>query len=212
MIKIVSFDLDGTLIDWTFANSFWFDRVSRLYAERRGVSYAEALQYISRRYDEVGMDNLEWYDIDYWWKEFDFTTDWKQLVNECRPNVRAYPDSRETLEKLHRRFKLIVISNSLREFAEIEIEESGFKSYFDRIFSATSDFGVVKKTGEFYLKVLKEIDASPSEVVHIGDNWVFDYLAPREAGIQAFCIDREGKQSGEFVVRDLKEFSRKLLT
>ncbi|MFH1821442.1 MAG: HAD family hydrolase [Methanobacteriota archaeon] len=211
MAKIVSFDLDGTLVDWTFADTFWFDCMARLYAERWGVSHPEALKEVRRRYEEVGMNNIEWYNIKHWWKEFDFSGGWKRLINECRPKVRAYPDSRETLERLHGKFKLIVITNGVRELAEVEVEESSFKGYFDRVFSATSDFGLVKKTGEFYLGVLKEIGASPAEVVHVGDNYAFDYLAPREAGIRAFYLDREGKHSGEFVVRDLREFSRRML-
>ena len=212
MTRIVSFDLDGTLIDWAFADSFWFDCMARLYAERWGVGYPEARKEVRRRYEEVGMDNIKWYNIEYWWKEFGFAGHWDSLIKECRPKVRPYPDSRETLEKLHGKFKLIVITNGVRELAEVEVEESGFKGYFDRVFSATTDFGLVKKTGEFYLSVLKEIGASPAEVVHVGDNYAFDYLAPREAGIQAFFLDREGKQSGDFVVRDLKEFARRLLT
>lgn len=211
MVKIVSFDLDGTLVDWTFADAFWFNCMARLYSERWGLSFHEALREIRRRYDEVGMDNLAWYNIGYWWREFCFEGSWKDLIEECRPKVRPYADAQEALEWLHGRFRLIVITNGIRELADVEVKEAGFEKYFDRVFSATTDFGVVKKTGDFYLRVLAEIGARADEVVHIGDNYVFDYLAPREAGIRAFFLDREGKHSGDFVVRNLLEFTKLLL-
>ncbi len=211
MIKIVSFDLDGTLIDWNFSNSFWFNGISRLYAERWGMGPEKARQEITRKYDGVGMDKLGWYDVNYWWKEFDLSGNWMDLVEQCRSKVRAYSEVYEVLDKLHRRFKLMVITNGVRELAEVEIEQAGLKNYIDCMFSATSDFGLVKKTGEFYSKVLKAVGVSLAEVVHIGDNWIFDYIAPREAGIRAFFLNRDGEQSREFVVRDLMEFSRQLL-
>jgi putative hydrolase of the HAD superfamily len=211
MIKMISFDLDGTLIDWTFADSLWFKGISKVYAERWGLSQEEALQEIRRRYDGVGLERTEWYDINYWWKEFDLRGSWRDLVEQCKRDVRTYPEVHEVIEKLHQRFKLIIITNGMRELSEVEVEQAGLKNYFDRVFSATSDFGIVKKTGEFYSKIMKTIGVSPDEIVHIGDNWVFDYLAAREAGIRAFFLDRDGKQSGDFVVRDLKEFSRRLI-
>ena len=211
MTKIISFDLDGTLINWDFANSLWFDGISKCYAERWGLSPEKALREIKRRYDGVGMERLEWYDINYWWKEFDLGGSWKDLVEQCQSRVRTYPEVHEVLEGLHRRFKLMVITNEARELAEVEIEQAGLKKYIDWMFSATSDFGLVKKTGAFYSDILKAIGISPAEVVHVGDNWVFDYLAPRETGIRAFFLDRNGKQSGEHVVRNLREFSRQLL-
>lgn len=211
MARIVSFDLDGTLIDWTFANSLWFEGISKCYAERWKLSQEEALREIMRRYDGVGIERLEWYDINYWWKEFDFGGSWRKLLEQCKSNVRVYPEVHEVLEELHRRFKIMVITNGARELAEVEIEQAGLNDYIEWMFSATSDFGLVKKTGAFYSDILKTIGALPPEVVHVGDNWVFDYLAPREAGIRAFFLDRDGKQSGEFVVRDLREFSRQLI-
>jgi putative hydrolase of the HAD superfamily len=211
MIKMISFDLDGTLIDWTFADSLWFDGISKCYAERWGLSQEEARREIRRRYDGVGLERTEWYDINYWWKEFDLRGSWKDLVGRCKYNVRTYPEVHEVLKELHRRFRLIIITNGMRELAEVEVEQAGLKGYFDRLFSATSDFGLVKKTGGFYSEILRVVGVSKDEIVHIGDNWVFDYLAAREAGIRAFFLDRDGKQSGEFVVRDLREFSRQLI-
>ncbi|MGQ9788614.1 MAG: HAD family hydrolase [Candidatus Hadarchaeaceae archaeon] len=210
MVRIISFDLDGTLVDWTFADAFWFDCMARMYSERWGLSFPEARLEIRRKYDEVGMDNLAWYNIGYWWKRFGFEGSWAELIEECRYKVRPYPDAKEALDRLHDKFKLIVITNCIRELAEVEVKESGFERYFHRLFSATTDFGLVKKTGDFYLKILAEIGASADEVVHVGDNYAFDFLAPQEAGIRAFFLDREGKHSGDFVVRDLLEFSRRV--
>jgi putative hydrolase of the HAD superfamily len=210
MIEVVSFDLDGTLVDRRFAESFWYEGIPRLYAERWGLNPEEARREVTRRYDEIGMERLEWYDINYWWKEFGLGGSWTDLAEECRTKVRAYPEVHEVLGGLHRRFKLIVITNAARELAKVELEQARLNDYFDRMFSATSDFGLVKKTGEFYSDVLRAIGVSPAGVVHVRDNWVFDYLAPREAGIRAFFLDRDGEQPGEFVVRDLREFSRQL--
>jgi putative hydrolase of the HAD superfamily len=211
MLKIISFDLDGTLVDWTFANSLWFDGISKCYAERWGITQEEALREIRRRYDNVGVERLEWYDIDYWWREFDLGGSWRDLLEECRSNVRAYPEVKEVLGELHNCFKTMVITNGARELAEVEIEQADLMGLIDWMFSATSDLGLVKKTGAFYSGVLRMVSALPSEVAHVGNSWVFDYLAPREAGITAYYLDRDGMQSGEFVVRDLREFSRRLL-
>ncbi len=211
MIKVISFDLDGTLINWDFANSLWFRGMSRRYAQRWGMDPEKALREITRRYDGVGMERVEWYDIGYWWREFDLPGDWRKLVAECRHEVKTYPEVHEVLEKLSRRFDVIVITNGSRELAEVEIEQSGIGRYLKRVFSATSDFGLVKKTGAFYSDVLKRMDVSPGETVHVGDNWVFDYLAPRETGIKAFFLDRDGKRSGADVVRNLREFSSAVL-
>lgn len=212
MIKVVSFDLDKTLIDSTFAELLWLEGIPKLYAKRWGLSLEKARQEVKRRYDEVGMERLEWYDIEYWWKEFELNRSWRRnLVEEYRSKVRAYPEVKEVLRELHRKFKLIVVTNGPRELAEVEIKQARLNSYFDRVFSATSDFNMVKKTGELYLKILKTIDVSPAEAIHVGDNWVFDYLAPREVGIRAFFLNRDGRQSGGFVVKNLREFSRRLL-
>jgi putative hydrolase of the HAD superfamily len=68
----------------------------------------------------------------------------------------------------------------------------------------------VKKTAEFYQKVCDILNVDPQEIIHVGDHYDFDYLVPRRLGIQAFYLDRFGKQEGEFVLRSLKDLEEKL--
>jgi putative hydrolase of the HAD superfamily len=102
-------------------------------------------------------------------------------------------------------------SNAGREFIEIEMEATGLDKYFDRIFSATSDFHVVKKTAEFYQQICDILNVDPQEIVHVGDHYEFDYLVPRRLGIQALYLDRSGEKKGEFVLQGLKDLEGRLL-
>jgi putative hydrolase of the HAD superfamily len=38
---------------------------------------------------------------------------------------------------------------------------------------------------------------APNQVIHIGDNWQFDVLNAREAGLNAFYLDRSGANHQE---------------
>ncbi|MEM2874516.1 MAG: HAD family hydrolase [Candidatus Hadarchaeales archaeon] len=206
---IISLDLDGTLINWDFADALWFQGMAEMYSRRWGMGVSEAMEEIRRMYDEVGMERLEWYDINYWWGRFDLPGHWMDLVERCRHRIGTYPEVKEVLSRLRGACdRMIVVTNGSRELSEIELEHSGLDRLVDRLFSVTSDFRQVKKNGSVYRAVLREMDASPEEVVHIGDNWLFDYLAPREAGITAYFLDRDNTRSGENVVRDLVEFER----
>jgi putative hydrolase of the HAD superfamily len=69
----------------------------------------------------------------------------------------------------------------------------------------------VKKTAEFYQQVCDILNVDPQEIVHVGDHYDFDYLVPRKLGIQAFYLDRFGKQKGQFVLKDLSELEKRIV-
>lgn len=51
------------------------------------------------------------------------------------------------------------------------------------------------------------------DIVHVGDSWEFDYIAPSEAGIKAFYLDRDGSMGGNALdgtVRNLREFEERV--
>lgn len=205
--RFVSFDLDGTLVDYSFANAVWLEGIPRLYAEEKDVNADMAKISVKEEYDKVGMKRLEWYDINYWLNRFRLTPkNWTMLLREYKHLIKPYPETSEILQTLRdANYTLIVISNAAREFLDAELEEPNIASYFKHAFSATSDFHQVKKTADLYQKILNILDSQPSDVVHVGDDWQFDYIASREAGIKSFFLDRKEQKSGNHIVKNLTE-------
>jgi len=180
-----------------------------MFAERNGISFNAAKEYLKNAYDEVGDEAVEWYDIKYWFKRFKLGNDWNGLLEKFGSNIEFYPEVMDALAKLSQRYNLILVSNASREFIDIETPE--IQGYFQRIISSVSDFREVKKTPEFYAKVCHLLGKEPQEVVHIGDHWQFDFVAPTGLGMNAFFLDRTAEQDGEFIIHSLSELETKLL-
>ena len=210
MAKIISFDMDGTLVDPEYTDWVWLHGIPTLYAEKGGLSFEEAKHFVVEEYLKVGEGGIEWYDIKYWFKFFKLEQSWKDLMERYVDKIDIFPDINPLLDRLRGKFPLVLTSNAGREFIDVEMEATGLRKYFDRIFSATSDFGEVKKTMGFYQRICQILGARPQEIVHVGDHYEFDYLVPRSLGIHAFYLDRSGERKGDFVISDLRDLEKKV--
>jgi putative hydrolase of the HAD superfamily len=211
MAKIISFDMDGTLVDPEFTDWVWLHGIPLLYAEKAKISFEEAKHFVVEEYLKVGEGAIEWYDIKYWFQFFRLETSWRDLMRQYVDKIRIYPDVNDILSRLKDKLPIILTSNAGREFIDVEMEATGLGGYFDRIFSATSDFGEVKKTVGFYQRICQIIGVHPQEVVHVGDHFEFDYLVPQSLGINALYLDRSGQKNGEYVLKDLKGLEKRLI-
>jgi len=209
-LKIVSFDMNGTLTQDRFIELVWRESLPRLYSQRKNISFERARDYVFNEYDKVGEERVEWYDIKFWFRFFGLGEDWMNLLESCQYEVKPFPEVISVLEELRQDYTLVVTTNATTEFADIELEASGIKGFFTRIFSSTSDFGQVKKTPDSYMKICQSLNIKPEEMAHVGDHRYFDYVTPRDLGIRAFFLDRRGVEKGNSIIRNLKEFSQKL--
>lgn len=210
-VRVISLDLDGTLLDRGFTDALWFHRIPALVAERRGISFEEACRFVVSQYDEVGDKRLEWYDIDYWLGRFDLKgVSRREVLRSIRGKVILYPGVTDLLKDLSSSYDLVINSVSPREIQEFALEEAGIASYFKRMFSAVSDFKKIVKDADYYSKVCGLLGISAPEMVHVGDTWETDYIAPRSIGIIAFYLDREGKREGEHILHTLEDLRDKL--
>lgn len=204
--SLISFDMEGTLIDHTYSRTIWEEDIPRLFSEKNQVPIKEAKEIVFEEYARIGELQPEWYDIEYWFKLFEFDRDWRALLKNRRENVKPYKETKKILEKIGEKIPMIISSNTIKEFLDVQIDVLG--NYFDHIFSAPSDFNIVKKDEVFYEQILKILEIDSDQVVHVGDHYNFDYLAPKKVGIKSYHLEREDEKKGKEVVQNLEEFLR----
>ena len=212
MIKVISFDFDGTIAKHSFADAFWLEGVPRLYAKQHHVDLETAKQVLFREYETIGDNRIEWYDPGYWFKRFNLQTDWKKMLKEFRENVEIYPEAPQVLKRLANKYSLIISSNAKKEFIDIQLNQAKLSDYFQKVFSSTSDFHTVKKVTDFYDMVCKKLRITPQEIIHVGDHQEFDFLCPQKLGITSYYLDRDKNTTGDHIVSDLTQFEKEIIT
>jgi HAD superfamily hydrolase (TIGR01549 family) len=196
-VKVVSFDVEGTLVTPDFSYAVWFEAIPRRYAEKNDINLEQARKAVEEEYRKVGDQRLEWYDVRYWFDKLGLGTP-ISVMQSCERHVCYYPEVKEVLASLSEKYKIVAASGSTRDFLRHLLRD--IEPYFSEIYSSITDYRQLK-TSEFYLKMCQAIQVEPEQVVHIGDNWQFDFVAPSEIGIQAFYLDR--KQQTENSVANL---------
>jgi putative hydrolase of the HAD superfamily len=203
-MKVISFDVDGTVVDGKFMDRFWNELIPKYYSKKHGIDYSEALEFVKRCYDEVGDKDLRWYLPDYWFKRFQLDIELKDILEEFKDELKIYPDALEVLEKLKGRYKLIAVSNAVREIMDFELSE--LSEFFWRTFSCPSDIGDIRREPEVYLKICRILNLHPSKIIHIGDHPYFDFEVPTKAGIKSILIDRRGENGHIRSLREIEKF------
>ncbi len=205
-IELISFDAEGTLVTPDFSETIWHEAIPALYARKVGLDLAQAKRRISEEYGRVGDQRLEWYDIEYWFRYLGLGSS-EPAIQSCTGKISYYPEITETLSSLASEYRLIVASGTPLELLHLLLRD--IKSYFVRVFSSVSHYKQLKSP-DFYLKICEEMGVKPSQVIHVGDNWQFDFLNARQAGMNAFYIDRSGRNHQESL-SDLTQLKRLLL-
>ncbi len=202
-VKVISFDLDGTLVKDSFVESFWFEAVPRMYSNVHGLGFQESLRKVKRAYDEVGPEDIRWYRPSYWFERFDLNVDPRGIVEEIDGEVEYFDDALEVLDSLSELLDLVVITNSPRIFIDIQL--GGIDDFFSQVYSCPSDFGEIKSSEDVYVRICEDLAVDTSELIHVGDDNYYDYEIPEKVGIDSFVIDRENEHEAKDKLTDLRE-------
>jgi len=207
-LKIISFDVDGTLVDLEYNDLVWFKEIPELVAQKKKISFERSLKFVYEEYAKLGEHNLNWYDINYWISYFGIEISPNKIFEKYESQVQIYPEVIPLLEELKKNFILIVITAMPREFLIPKMKK--LEKYFKFSFSALSDFKELKNS-EIYSKISKALNVRPEQILHIGDHWEFDYLAAQKAGMNAIYLDRSNTKKGKFIVNNLTEIKRVII-
>jgi len=204
-LEIISFDVDGTLVDLEYNDLIWFKEIPELIAKKKRISFEKSLKYVGEEYNKLGEHNLNWYDINYWVTYFGLKVSPKNILDKYESQVKIFSEVIPLLEELKKNFILIVITSMPREFLIPKMKK--LEKYFKFSFSALSDFKELKNS-EIYSKISKTLNVRPEQILHVGDHWEFDYLAAQKAGMSAIYLDRSNIKKGKDVINNLGEINK----
>lgn len=113
----------------------------------------------------------------------------KELFTTDSHTFELFPDVIPCLETLKDAgIRLAVVSNWDHSLHGC-LEAFGIDHYFEGIF-ASLEHGVEKPDPELFHIALRQLDVSPTETLHIGDDRRDDFEGAKSAGIRSVLIDR----------------------
>jgi phosphoglycolate phosphatase len=182
VIKLILFDLDGTLVhsalDITNALNYAIEpyHLEKMTVEKTVSMVGEGLtrlveKVLGAEKADLAKDVMERFVYYYSEHLTDFTT--------------VYPDVRETLEALAG-YRKAVISNKREALSRRLLEELGLASYFDVIFGSDSA-EERKPSPKPIIKILKIFGLPPDSAVIVGDS-NYDIEAGKAAGIATVAV------------------------
>lgn len=135
------------------------------------------------------------------------------LVNATRVSANwsdMRQGTRESLERIGKRYPLAVISNADGKLAAV-LERCGIAACF----ASVIDSGVVgceKPDAAIFQAALRSMNAEPEQSLYVGDVYSVDYLGATRAGMQAMLFDVAGAYRGVSLprVESLEELEQRL--
>ncbi len=208
-VRVVSFDLDGTLVEEAFDWAIWFEEIPQRYAAKYALSLEEARRRVLAEYRALE-GHPRWTDIGFWFERFELG-DWQEATAARVHLIRPFPETREVLQALFPRYRLVIITQAESKFHTLKLSASGLASYFEAVFATPDHFGKLAKDEAVYTEVLCRLGVAPAAMIHVGDHPEYDYALPRRAGIAALLLDRRREQQGPDVIHSLCELLPRLL-
>lgn len=192
MIKVVSFDLDGTLVSEDIDDWLWNEEIPRLYGFKNNLDFEEAKKEVfAKYYEELHIkNNKRWFEVQFWFDLFDLSIE--KFEEDFKEKVSILPDVLEVLDYLKSKYRLIIISNAGHQFMTKKLNLTKLNVYFDHIFSAEKYSNTKRKDSETFVKICSILGVKPVEVIHVGDSPLYDKEIPESVGIKSYYLNKEG--------------------
>ena len=125
--------------------------------------------------------------------------------------LQVVPGTREILERLRRRFRLGVISNSDGTIGQA-LERAGLADCFESV-TDSSHVGHEKPDPRIFQAALDSLQVGCEQSIYVGDIYSVDFLGARSAGMSAILMDAAGvyRETGLPRVGSLAELEPMLL-
>jgi len=200
-ISIIAFDLDDTLwpcmpvihraedILYRWLQRF-YPRITESYSPPQMVELRKQFTAENERY-AVDLSLMRYEFLRHVGRQHDYDGEQVskqgfEVFYQARQQVEFYDDVLPCLERLGQRFRLGAISNG-----NASVERVGLGHLLEHAVSAC-ELKVAKPDPLIFQHFADRFEASPGQIVYVGDHPLYDVIAPIEAGYKAVWINREG--------------------
>jgi len=105
-----------------------------------------------------------------------------EFLRRTSSKPHLFPHSIETLDYLHQKYELHIITNGFNESQAMKMSASGLTSYF-RMIITSETMGHRKPDKRIFEYAMNKLDSDPKACLMIGDNPDSDIIGARNAGI-----------------------------
>lgn len=166
-IDTVFLDMDGTLLDLYYDNHFWLEHVPRRYADKLGVSLAEAKDTLLPKYRRI-QGTLDWYCVDHWSRELGL--DIALLKAEVEHLIAVHPFVPDFLDALAAHGKRrVLVTNAHQTSIDLKFRRTRLGGRLERVICA-HDLHLAKETPGFWARVRELEPFDPARTLFVDDN------------------------------------------
>jgi len=209
MIKVITFDLDNTLIDFmTFKRKTASAAARAMIGAGLKGSVKEVSSEIFKIYDEYGIEYQRTFTTLLKKRGIKGLNKFEHILQagisayqrEKFDVLKPYPGVKQVLKQLSEEFELYIVTDAVREKAWQRLFLTGLdKSFPEKNVMTFDDTKVRKPDSGVFKKLLEKAKVEPGEILFIGDSIERDIKGAKKAGMKtALAVyGNEGKKGSE---------------
>lgn len=191
MIKVILFDLDGTLYKSPEIRKKFAEAAYHALAKLKNISVGDAKRMIEGTREKLKQKHgfpvpytltliRFGMPVETWHKEnIDFF--------DPRDHLSQNGELKKMLSGLRKRRRLAILTNNNETQAQRILEALKVRNLFDRVFTYNS-FKTMKPNPDFFKKAAKEMGVKPDECLVVGDRYSVDLIPAQDLGMKIYEV------------------------
>jgi len=213
-LKVVCFDLDGTICDlWEGEHKARLILINQL-ADESGHHFEHVTEVydtewakIKQEYMALVNEGMEEQDI----REKHLETvleiigleassrEYARIhCTETMDGIYIYTDARNVLDALKKKYMLTMITNGASLWQREKIEKLDIEGYFEELI-VSGELGHHKPSPRIFEEMTRRTGVNPSEIIYIGNDYRKDIQGAKDAGWRAAWVKRTDEERDETV-------------